>query len=188
MWKRILWLAACGVMTVLLAQCGGGGGGGTKWVTSVDDETKEATAQLVKTPVLQTTCGTTVTNQLFVTNGTAQDIQLGTIEYEVVLAKDSPSGSCAAGRTGEFAPVGDTIVTPGQTLMIREWTNEVNPCSGCPYLSTECVWESRYVVHTSIGSAVARSTFSAKGDLCASSTGKICGTPSLVQPDAAAPY
>ena len=179
-------LLLCGVMLLLLAQCGGGDGG-TKWVTSVSDVTEDATAELVKTPALQTACGTTVKNQLFIHNTTNKEIQLGTIDYEVVLTKDTPAGSCAPGRTGTFAPTGQTQIAPGQTLMIREWENEVNPCSGCPYLSTQCVWESRYAAHSSIGVVVAFSTFSAQGDLCGAAAGKAFGTPTLTQPDAAAP-
>ncbi len=145
---------------------GGSSGGGGVW-DSVDDEAENVEALLVKSPMSQTSCGTTVTNQLFVTNNSSESVQLGTVDYEVVLTTDSPSGSCAEGRTGAFAPSGDTTVLSGQTVLIRQWSNEVNACRGCPYMSGECVWESRYIVHTSAGSAIAFSTFTAEGDLCA---------------------
>lgn len=150
---------------------GGSSGGGSLW-DSIDDTTDNVLAQLIKSPDIQTSCGTVVTNQLFVTNNSAADVSLGTIDYEIVLTKDSPKGSCEPGRTGAFAPNLTTVIPAGATLLIREWANEVNPCSGCPYLIAKCIWQSRYIVHTSAGSAVALSTFTVEGDLCGTTAAK----------------
>jgi hypothetical protein len=97
---------------------------------------------------------------------------IGTIDYEIVLTTDKPTGSCGTGRIGAFAPNLATVIRPGETALIRQWSNEVNSCSGCPYLIAECTWESRYIVHTSVGSAVALSSFSAEGDLCGTAATK----------------
>ncbi|MBD3305953.1 hypothetical protein GF339_06185 [candidate division KSB3 bacterium] len=140
--------------------------------TAVDDTTDAVIAELVKTPQRQTTCGTLVTNQLFVTNNGTTDLAIGTIDYEVILTREDPAGACQPGQIGAFAPNLATTVPPGQTLLIREWSNDVNPCSGCPYLPAECTWESRYIVHTSAGSALAFSFFTAEGNLCGSATTK----------------
>lgn len=161
--------AGAGIAAAIGLAAGGGGGGGESIWGSLDDTAKNVTAELVKTPEIQTSCGTVVTNQLFVTNESEADVSIGTIEYEIVLTEDDPEGSCAPGRTGAFAPNLATMIAPGEILLIREWVNEVNPCSGCPYPVAECVWKSRYVVHTSAGSAAAYSTFKIEGDLCAAS-------------------
>ena len=171
--KTIIGLGAgAGAIAVIGAIAGGGGDGDGNIWDSVDGEAKNVTAELSKSPEIQTSCGTVVTNQLFVTNNSTADITIGTIEYEVKLTKDSPSGSCDAGRTGAFAPNLATVVSPGEITLIREWSNEVNPCSDCPYPTAQCVWESRYIVNTSAGSAVALSKFSVEGDLCGTSTSK----------------
>ncbi len=173
--------AAAGA-AIALGGDGGDNDDGSSW-NSVDDVTKNVIAQVTKTPAVQTNCGVSVVNQLTVKNNTAAEILLGTIEYEVVLIKDKPAGSCVSGRSGGFAPDGVTSVAPGQTALVREWMNEVNPCGSCPYVSAECVWESRYVVHTSAGSAVARSTFSTQGNLCGSGSPKVIGIPNRINPD-----
>lgn len=164
-------LGAAAVAAGVAFGSGGGGGGGSIW-DSIDDTTDQVLAELIKSPDLQTSCGTVVTNQLFVTNNSAADVSLGTIDYEIVLTKDSPKGSCEPGRTGAFVPNLATVVPSGATLLIREWSNEVNPCSGCPYLSAKCIWKSRYIVHTSAGSAVALSNFTIEGDLCGTTAAK----------------
>ncbi len=173
--------AAAGA-AIALGSGGGNENDGSSW-GSVDDQTKNVIAQVTKTPAVQTSCGASVVNQLTVKNNTAAEILLGTIEYEVVLIKDKPAGSCVSGRSGGFAPDGVASVAPGQTALVREWMNEVNPCGSCPYVSAECVWESRYVVHTSAGSAVARSTFSTQGNLCGSGSQKAFGLPNQINPD-----
>ncbi len=164
-------LGAAAAIGLAIGSGGSGGGGSSLW-DPIDDTTDEVLAELVKSPDIQTSCGTVVTNQLFLTNNTAADVLLGTIDYEIVLTKDSPAGSCEPGQIGAFAPNLATRVPPGATLLIREWSNEVNPCSGCPYLIVECIWKSRYVVHTSAGSAVAFSTFTVEGDLCGTGAAK----------------
>ncbi len=164
-------LGAVAVVGVVAGGGGGGSGGGSIW-DDVNDVAGDITAELVKSPAIQTACGTIVTNQLFVTNNGAEDLMIGTIDYEVILTRDQPEGSCEAGRTGAFAPNWATVALPGETALIREWSNEVNPCSGCPYLIAECAWESRYIVHTSAGSAVAFGTFASEEDLCGISTTK----------------
>ncbi|GAK57201.1 hypothetical protein U27_04166 [Candidatus Vecturithrix granuli] len=164
-------LGAAAVAAGIAFGSGSSGGGGSIW-DSIDDTTDNVLAELIKSPDLQISCGTVVTNQLFVTNNSAADVSLGTIDYEIVLTKDSPTGSCEPGRTGAFAPNLATVVPSGATLLIREWSNEVNPCSGCPYLSAKCIWKSRYIVHTSAGSAVAFSTFTIEGDLCGTTAAK----------------
>jgi hypothetical protein len=131
-------------------------------------------AELVKTPNVQTTCGTIVTNQLYVTNKKAESITIGTIDYEVKLTKEKPVGSCEAGRAGTFAPNWATVVPPDQRILIREWSNEVNPCSDCPYLLSECRWDSQYVVHTSAGDVKTQTNFTVKGNLCGASAKKSC--------------
>lgn len=149
----------------------------------IDDVAENVTAELIKTPEIQTTCGTVVTNQLFVTNNGIEDLLLGTIDYEIILTRDKPAGSCELGRTGAFAPNLETVVPPGVTLLIREWMNEVNPCYGCPYVIAECQWESRYVVHTSAGTAIAFTKFTSKGDLCGTPAAKSCDGKSRIRGD-----
>ncbi len=140
---------------------------------SVDDITENVSAELIKTPDIQTSCGTVVTNQLYVTNNGAEELMIGTIDYEIILTRDKPAGSCELGRTGAFAPNLETVIPPnGQPLLVREWSNEVNSCSGCPYVLAECQWESRYIVNTSAGSAVTLTQFISEGDLCGTSTTK----------------
>ncbi len=157
--------AGAALLGVAIAGSRGGRDDKSLW-GDVNDLAEEVEASLVKSPALQTACGTTVSNQLFIINNSPEEILLGTIDFEVVLTKDSPAGSCAPGQTGAFAPTGVTTAPSGQTVLIRQWVNETNPCGGCPYISGECVWESRYIVHTSAGSAVALSSFSTAGDLC----------------------
>ena len=165
--------AGLGAIAVIGAAAGGGGDGGDGNIwNSLSDEASDVTAELIKSPEIQTSCGTVVTNQLFVTNNRAEDILIGTIDFEIALTKDNPEGSCEPGRTGAFAPNLATVVHPGEIALIRQWSNEVNPCSGCPYLIAECIWESRYIVHTSAGSAAALSSFSTEGDLCGTLTTK----------------
>ena len=147
-----------------------GDGGGGIW-DGIGDVTDQVLSVLYKTPAVQNVCGTRVTNQLSVTNNASEVIRLGTIDYEIILTTDSPAGSCQPGRSGSFAPSSKTVLDPGETVLVREWVNDVNPCSGCPYLSAECVWESRYLVHTSLGSSVTMSSFSAEGDLCGGAAG-----------------
>jgi len=129
-------------------------------------------AELIKVPNVQTSCGTIVTNQLYVTNKKEEPLTIGSIDYEVELTRDRPAGSCGEGRIGTFAPNWAIEVQPGETALIREWSNEVNPCSDCPYLIAECQWRSQYIVHTSAGDAVAKSTFTAEGDLCGTPSAK----------------
>ena len=174
--------AAAGAAVALSSGGDNSGDDGDSW-DSVGNQAKNVSAQVTKTPAVQTSCGTSVVNQLTIRNDNASAILLGTIDYQVVLTKDRPTGSCVAGRSGSFAPDGVDTVAPGQTVLVREWANEVNPCGNCPYVSAECVWESRYVIHTSVGSAVARSTFSTQGNLCGSSSAKIIGLPPQISPD-----
>lgn len=164
-------VGALALVGVAVSGGGGDGGGGGLW-NPIDDIAEDVVAALYKSPDTQTTCGTVVTNQLYVTNNRPENIMLGTIDYEVIVTTDNPSGSCEPVNTGAFAPGGATTVPPGETVLVRQWSNEVNPCYGCPYSIAECVWESRYIVHTSAGSAIALSTFSAQGDLCGGSSGK----------------
>ncbi len=161
-------LGAAGLTAALL----GGEEEDTSIWDSVDEVTDSVVTEIIKIPTIQTSCGTVVTNQIFVTNTLAEEIMIGTIDYEIQLTRDQPSGSCALGHSGAFAPNLAATIPPGQQLLIREWSHEVNPCSGCPYVPAECTWESRYVVHTSAGSSVAFATFMSEGDLCAASTAK----------------
>ncbi|PID57256.1 hypothetical protein CSB45_08500 [candidate division KSB3 bacterium] len=172
--KTLIIAGTAGAGAIALAGAiasGAGGSDGGIW-SSVGETTDQAVAVLYKTPAEQSACGTVVTNQLFLTNNASEELRLGIVDYEVILTKDSPAGSCRPGRSGSFAPSSKTILAPGENVLLREWRNDVNPCSGCPYLSAECVWESRYIVHTSLGSAVAMSNFSAQGNLCTPSTAK----------------
>ena len=164
-------VGALALIGVVASGGGGDGGGGGLW-NPIDDIAENVVAVLSKSPDTQTTCGTVVTNQLYVTNNMPENIMLGTVDYEVIVTTDNPSGSCEPGHTGAFAPGGATTVLPGETVLVRQWSNEVNPCYGCPYSIAECIWESRYVAHTSAGSAIALSTFSAQGDLCGGRSGK----------------
>ncbi len=165
--------AGAGALALIGAVAAGGGGsdGGGIW-DDVGGIAENVIVQLQKSPAIQISCGTVVTNQLFVTNNRSEDISLGTVDYQVILTTDNPAGSCEAGRSGAFAPTGAATIRAGETVLIRQWSNEVNPCSGCPYFSAECVWQSRYIAHTSAGSAAALSTFSAQGDLCGSAAKK----------------
>jgi len=164
-------VGALGVAGVLIAR-GAKQEESTKWTISADDPAKKVGAELNKAPEIQTACGTIVTNQLYVTNKRAESIEIGTIDYEIVLNRDNPTGSCEGGRIGAFSPNVTTVVQPGETALIREWSNEVNPCSDCPYLMAKCRWNSRYVIHTSAGSAVAEATFAVEGNLCPTSSRK----------------
>jgi hypothetical protein len=156
---------------------------GIEWNTAIDDPAENVIAELYKTPEVQTACGTIVTNQLYITNNTPEPLSIGTINYEVILTRDKPAGSCENGRIGAFAPNLATVVLPAETALIRQWSNEVNPCSGCPYLLAKCNWVSRYVVHTSAGSAVVESTFTAEGDLCETPATKALDGGSLIKGD-----
>lgn len=137
------------------------------WVTSFDDPARKVEVEIIKIPNVQTRCGTLVTNQLYVTNNRSERLTIESIEYEVVLTKDRPKGSCNAGRLGTFVTNWATVVQPGERGLIREWANDVNPCSNCPYLNAKCEWTSRYIVHTSAGSADTETKFVVEGDLCA---------------------
>jgi len=174
--------AAAGAAVALNGGGDDGGSDGDSW-DSVGNQAKNVFAQVVKTPPIQTNCGISVVNQLTIRNDLAGAIVLGTIDYQVALTKDKPAGSCVSGRSGSFAPDGVEVVAPGQTVLVREWLNEVNPCGNCPYITAECVWESRYIVHTSAGSVVARSTFSTQGNLCDSGSQKAIRIPTQISPD-----
>lgn len=163
--------AAAGGLGAALALGGGGDGGGDTW-SSLDDPAENVTATILKSPSIQTSCGTTVTNQLFVANNSQADVRIGLIDYEVVLKVDKPAGNCEPGQRGTFAPDGNPVIAPGDNVLIRQWSNVVNSCRSCPYAQAECVWESRYIVHTSAGSAVALATFTAEGDLCGTASAK----------------
>lgn len=137
-----------------------------QWTIDVASQAKKVKVEMMKVPRLQTACGTWVNNQLYVTNSNPAAITIGIIRYEIVLTKDSPSGSCEPGRVGSFGTNWATVVQPGARVLIREWANEVNPCSGCPYLNAECRWNSRYIVQTSVGEASVETDFIVKGNLC----------------------
>jgi hypothetical protein len=158
-------------------------GAGVIMAKNLGEKEPDLIAKLVKTPQVQTACGTIVTNQLYVTNKKSESVTVGTIDYEIVLTRDNPAGSCEGGRNGTFAPNWATVVPPGATVLVREWSNEVNPCSDCPYLSAECRWNSRYIVHTSAGDTGAKSTFTVQGDLCGTSSAKSYGTGTPVKGD-----
>ena len=104
--KKTLIGVGAGAGAVLLgaAVAGGGGSsdGGDPW-GSIKDIAENVDAVLVKSPTVQTVCGTVVSNQLFLTNKRPESIMLGTIDFEVVLTRDRPSGTCAPGQTGAFA-------------------------------------------------------------------------------------
>ena len=153
------------------------------WTTEITDPVKNVDVEISKIPDVQTACGTTVMNQLYVTNKRSESLTVSTIDYEVVLTRDKPKGSCTEGRLGTFVPNWATIVQPGERVLVREWFNEVNPCSNCPYLVAQCEWTSRYIVHTSVGSADAETTFRVEGDLCAASTAKSSGRCAPIQGD-----
>lgn len=142
------------------------------WTLDPDDLDKKIKAEIIKTPNVQTTCGTVVNNDLYVTNELSHPLTVTSIDYEVVLTRDKPSGSCAPGRIGTFAPNWAVIVAPGERALVRQWSNEVNPCSGCPYTSSKCKWASKYVVHTTLGSGEAETDFATEGDLCSASLAK----------------
>lgn len=139
---------------------------GIQWQIEIDNKASGVDVEIIKIPDMQTSCGTFVTNQLYVTNNGAETLTVNSIEYEIVLTKDNPGGSCDAGRIGTFAPNWATIVGPGERALVREWSNEVNPCSGCPYLTATCEWTSKYIIHTSVGDAEAETKFTVQGDLC----------------------
>lgn len=136
------------------------------WTIDLTHQAKKVKVEIVKVPQIQTSCGVWVNNQLYVSNSNSAAITIGTIQYEIMLTKDNPAGSCESGRIGTFAPNWATVVQPGARVLVREWANEVNPCSGCPYLSAECRWNSRYIVQTSVGEAAAETVFTVKGNLC----------------------
>ena len=163
--------AAAGGLGAALALGGGGDGGGDTW-SSIDDPAENVTATILKSPSIQTSCGTNVTNQLFVANNSQAELRVGTIDYEVVLKVDKPAGNCEPGQRGTFAPDGNPVIAAGDNVLIRQWSNVVNSCRSCPDAQAECVWESRYIVHTSAGSAVALATFTAEGDLCGTASAK----------------
>ena len=169
-------VVGAGAVGLLVAGKGSSSDNDVAWTLSAEDAAANVGAELRKTPLVQTSCGAVVTNQLYVANRRADLLKIGTIDYEIVLTKDNPAGSCEAGRTGAFAPNLLTDVKAGETALIREWANKVNPCEGCPYILSSCQWRSRYIVHTSAGSAVAEAMFSVEGkNLCANPTGKPVG-------------
>lgn len=153
------------------------------WTIDVANETDKITVEVLKNPTIQTRCGTFVTNQLYVTNKHTTSITVGTISYEVILTEDDPSGSCQPGRTGTFAPDWATVIAPGARVLVREWVNEVNPCSECPYVVADCEWTSQYIVHTSIGQAAVETTFRSQGNLCSGASSKLSGACSPIQAD-----
>jgi hypothetical protein len=153
------------------------------WTTQITDPVKNVGVEIFKIPDVQTACGTMVMNQLYVANNRTESLTISTIDYEVVLTKDEPEGSCSPGRLGTFVPNWTTTVQPGERVLVREWFNTVNPCSNCPYLIAECEWTSRYIVHTSAGSAAAETTFRVEGDLCAASIRKSSGRCAPIQGD-----
>jgi hypothetical protein len=136
----------------------------------VDDDIQ---VEIFKTPQIQTSCGTLVSNELYVINERREPFTVTSIDYEVVLTRDKPSGSCAPGRIGTFAPNWAVVVPAGERALVRQWSNVVNPCSGCPYTSSECKWASKYIVHTSVGSGEAETTFETDGDLCGAAASKL---------------
>jgi len=142
------------------------------WTLDPDDLDKKIKAEIIKTPNVQTTCGTVVNNDLYVTNKLSHSLTVTSIDYEVVLTRDKPSGSCDPGRIGTFAPNWAVIVAPGERALVRQWSNEVNPCSACPYTSSKCKWASKYVVHTTLGSGETETDFATEGDLCSASLPK----------------
>ena len=122
-------------------------------------------------------------NQLYVTNKRAESLTISTIDYEVVLTKDDPGGSCEGGQTGTFTPNVATVVQSGETALIREWSNVVNPCGSCPYFIAECQWSSLYIVHTSAGDAIGKSKFTVEGDLCGLPAAKSLNSESVIRGD-----
>lgn len=142
------------------------------WTLDPDDKNKRIKVEIIKTPTEQTTCGTIVSNALYVTNDLSEEFTVTSIDYEVVLTRDKPSGACAPGRVGTFAPNWAVNVAPGERALVRQWSNAVNPCSGCPYTEATCRWNSKYVVHTPLGSGDAETEFRSEGDLCAATSAK----------------
>jgi hypothetical protein len=145
---------------------------GVEWTLDPQDLSDNIAIEIIKTPEVQTICGTTVTNQLYVTNKRREQLTVTTIDYEIVLTRDRPGGSCNPGRIGTFAPNWAVVLEPGERALVREWSNQVNPCDECPYVNARCEWTSKYVVHTTLGSGEAETKFSVQGDLCGSSTAK----------------
>jgi hypothetical protein len=187
--KRMLGIGAgvaalAGGGAALFGTGGGGSDSGPDWSIPVDGASEDVAAELVKTPQVQTLCGTLVTNQLYVTNNSAATVTIGTIDYEVILTHEDPAGSCEGGHIGAFAPNSAASVNPGQTALVRQWTKEVNPCSGCPYPVAECTWNSRFIVYTSAGPALAEALFRVEGDLCGGAGSKLCPGRTQLQSDA----
>ena len=174
-------LGAAAAIIVLLS--GGEEEEKVNWSTAVGQRAKDVDIGFTKIPDVQTFCGTLVTNQLYVTNERDESLNIDSIDYEIVLTKDEPAGSCEVGRTGTFTPNLTTVVQPGETALIREWSNVVNPCGECPYLIAECQWRSLYVVHTSAGDALVKSRFTVEGDLCGIPTAKSLKGESLLRGD-----
>lgn len=153
------------------------------WNVPIGERADDVKVEFTKIPEVQTSCGTLVLNQLYVTNKRAESLSISSIDYEVVLTKDDPAGSCEGGRAGMFTPNLATVVQPGETALIREWSNVVNSCDGCPYFIAECQWRSRYIIHTSVGDAIGESTFTVEGDLCGLSTAKSLNGERLIRGD-----
>ncbi len=142
------------------------------WTLDPQDLDDKIKVEIIKTPNAQTTCGTVVSNSLYVTNTLSTSLSVTSIDYEVILTRERPSGGCDPGRIGTFAPNWAVIVASGERALVRQWSNEVNPCSGCPYMDSQCRWNSKYVVHTTLGSGEAETEFSSEGNLCSASAGK----------------
>lgn len=151
------------------------------WSIAVGARADDVDVEFTKIPEVQTSCGTLVLNQLYMTNRRAESLSIGSIDYEVVLTKDDPAGSCERGQTGSFTPTLANVLQPGEMALIREWSNVVNPCSQCPYLIAECQWRSRYIIHTSAGDAIGESTFTVEGDLCGLPPAKSLNGKSLIK-------
>lgn len=147
-----------------------------EWTLDPQDLDDKIKVEIIKSPSLQITCGTVVDNSLYVTNKLSQSISVTSIDYEVILTSERPSGGCAPGRIGTFAPNWAVVVAPGERALVRQWSNEVNSCSGCPYMEAKCRWNSKYIVYTTSGSGEAETEFSSEGILCAAAASKNTST------------
>ncbi len=143
-----------------------------EWTLDPQDLDDNIEVEIIKTPNVQTACGMVVSNSLYVTNTLSQSISVTSIDYEVILTSERPSDGCASGRVGTFAPNWAVVAAPGERALVRQWSNEVNPCSGCPYTEAKCRWNSKYIVHTTSGSGEAETEFSIEGNLCAAPASK----------------
>ncbi|PIE32885.1 hypothetical protein CSA56_13900 [candidate division KSB3 bacterium] len=148
--KAVLGIGAVAAIGGGLALAGSSGGSSDPDPTPTPDSTDNIEARLMVSPLVQETCGS-VTNSLYVTNLTLNDILIERIDYEEQLLLDEPPTSCKQGRQGSFWP-DVTTVRSSQWALVRQWEHESYPCDECPYSRfSECSYRMQYTVNTSAG-------------------------------------